>query len=463
MSKYEHDPLFWVSDTEGLSLLLKICGACGFFMIAMASKLDTAHWLQAISSWPSGRASHLLVAQASSHLLSCFAKETLLAAVFLMFLLHWDLYACPQTLAIASGCLRNSALVRALVFLCWCKLSFCSQAVEHLAMESNNQKRQWKSKILRKRLLLWLVWCVLTLLCSSVAILYQVSRSIPGFLPSGTVLTLAWNACIGILQAVVTKSIMPWLANKVTRHKHVFTTASNLIMNCLIPVVMIMCLDTGCLGRWVELWKPCRSDRQLFQYSLVCNTESTRDCSSLGTFPDMNIDIQVMRSMDICSPHLSAPSHDLSAIAIDSLTQGKIVAMENRNGGGGVSVRPRPRRPPPPRKRSLAMVMCLVSILVHSAFLFGLVFASLSWYVCLAIIHAVMLGQKDRLRVGPNLLGFERFVWQDVRVLRHWGRLPWWGGLLTLGTTVPWGDSPREGRAAHGPLHPAVCIPLGIC
>ena len=28
---------------------------------------------------------------------------------------------------------------------------------------------------------------------------------------------------------------------------------------------------------------------------------------------------------------------------------------------------------------------------------------------------------------------------------------------------VPWGDSPREGRAAHGPLHPAVLIPLGCC
>ena len=31
------------------------------------------------------------------------------------------------------------------------------------------------------------------------------------------------------------------------------------------------------------------------------------------------------------------------------------------------------------------------------------------------------------------------------------------GGVFgPLGTMVPWGDSPREGRAAHGPLHPAV-------
>ena len=38
------------------------------------------------------------------------------------------------------------------------------------------------------------------------------------------------------------------------------------------------------------------------------------------------------------------------------------------------------------------------------------------------------------------------------------------GGVFgPLGTTVPWGDSPREGRAAHGPLHPAVKVPLGTC
>ena len=35
------------------------------------------------------------------------------------------------------------------------------------------------------------------------------------------------------------------------------------------------------------------------------------------------------------------------------------------------------------------------------------------------------------------------------------------GGVFgPLGTMVPWGDSPREGRAAHGPLRPAVKIPL---
>ena len=35
------------------------------------------------------------------------------------------------------------------------------------------------------------------------------------------------------------------------------------------------------------------------------------------------------------------------------------------------------------------------------------------------------------------------------------------GGVVRpLGTTVPWGVSPKEGRAAHGPRHPALKYPL---
>ena len=36
------------------------------------------------------------------------------------------------------------------------------------------------------------------------------------------------------------------------------------------------------------------------------------------------------------------------------------------------------------------------------------------------------------------------------------------GVLVPLGTAVPWGDS-QKCRAAHGPLHPAVTIPLRLC
>ena len=132
VSKYEHDPLFWVSGIEGISLLQRISGAVLFFMLAVVLKLNSAKWLTAMSKWQIGSAAHLLVVQASSHLVASLAYESSLAVLFLMLLQHWDLYACPQTLALASACLRNSALVRILVFLCWWKLAFRSQLSGHV-------------------------------------------------------------------------------------------------------------------------------------------------------------------------------------------------------------------------------------------------------------------------------------------------------------------------------------------
>ena len=73
--------------------------------------------------------------------------------------------------------------------------------------------------MLRKRLLLWLVWFVLTVVFSSVAILYQVSRSIPNFLPTGRIQSLGLRACIGAIQGLVGNYIMPAVAGKVTREK----------------------------------------------------------------------------------------------------------------------------------------------------------------------------------------------------------------------------------------------------
>ena len=139
VSKYEQDPLFWVSGFEGMSLFVKISGAAGFFMLTMFWKLKKARWPRLMSEWLSGPAVHIWFAQASSHLGSCLVKESLLAAVFLVFLLFWDLYACPETLAMASSCLRSSALVRALgvLLLVPTLLSFsCNGALDNGRQES---------------------------------------------------------------------------------------------------------------------------------------------------------------------------------------------------------------------------------------------------------------------------------------------------------------------------------------
>ena len=47
--------------------------------------------------------------------------------------------------------------------------------------------------------------------------------------------------------------------------------------------------------------------------------------------------------------------------------------------------------------------------------------------------------------------------------LRHRGRFPWWGGFRTPRYHGPLGCLLRKRRAAHGPRHPAVIIPLRLC
>ena len=281
--KHEHDPLLWVSDTEGISLVRQISGAVGLFLVVVAWKIGSAQLWRSLSRWQIGPATHLWVVEASSRLYGRMAMDASLAVVFISFLLSWDLYACPPTLAILSACLRNSVLTRIFVFLCWCTVSFHSMALEHLTMKvENHKKNQWTTNMLTRRLLLWLLWCVLTMILSTFAILYHVAKSIPGSLQAGKIMSLALKACVGATQGFVSSFLVPYLASQTTLQKHALTTVSNLLMSCLIPTLVIVYLDTGCLGRWVTLWKSCRSDRQLFQHHFVCTPKNTEDCHRKG-------------------------------------------------------------------------------------------------------------------------------------------------------------------------------------
>ena len=226
-------------------MLLKIGGALGFFVLVVASKLGSARLLSMMLAWQIAPGTHLWIVKASSHILSYMAKGSLLVVVFLMSLLSWDLYACPQTLAMASACLRSNSLIRTSVFLLYCTFSFHSLAVDHLTIQDEELTKQWTEKMLRKKVLLWLLWCLLTVVLSTLSILYQVGKSIPGFLVANKVLSLGLDASIGAIQALMGSFIVPFLATKMTWQKHIFTTVSNLIMNCLIPAVVIMYLDTG--------------------------------------------------------------------------------------------------------------------------------------------------------------------------------------------------------------------------
>ena len=236
VSKYEHDPLLWVSGTGGMSLVQKISAAVGFFICAVRSQLGSARLLRAMSGWQSGPGTHSWLVEASSHLHAVTTMGSLVAAVFIMFLLPWDYYVCPQTLAMMSACLRSSTLIRTFVFLCWCKISFHSQAMEQLTMDGERQKKtKWTAEILTKWLLLWLLWCVITLCLSAPAILYQVVNSIPGSFQVGRTFSLGLKGCIGVTQALVGGLIVPYLAGKMPCHTEFLTTIANLVLSLVLP------------------------------------------------------------------------------------------------------------------------------------------------------------------------------------------------------------------------------------
>ena len=249
LSEYERDPLFWTYGNEGKSLLQKIGGALGFFLIVVASELGSARLLSTMLVWHIAPGTHLWIVQALSHLVSYMVKVSLLVVLLLMFLLSWDLYTCPQTLAMASACLRSTLFIRTSVFLLYCTLAFHSLAVDHLTRQDEDLTKQWTDKMLRKKVLLWLLWSVLSVVFSTLSILYQAGKSIPGFLPANKVLSLGLYTSIGAIQALMGSFIVPFLASKVTQRKHVLTTVSNLIMNCLVPAVIIVYLDTGSFER----------------------------------------------------------------------------------------------------------------------------------------------------------------------------------------------------------------------
>ena len=133
---------------------------------------------------------------------------------------------------------------------------------------------------------------------------------IPGSLQTDKILSLGLKACIGATQAVVSKFIVPGLAGKITWQKHAFTTVASLVMNCLIPAVVLIYLDVGCLGRWVSLWRPCRSSSQIFQRPF----EHDDIYEPGGGLEEKTASFgMLLQQSDICNPHYPWSSTSMSS------------------------------------------------------------------------------------------------------------------------------------------------------
>ena len=131
----------------------------------------------------------------------------------------------------------------------------------------------------------------------------------------------------------------------------------------------------------------------------------------------------------------------------------EIIAIADTLGGG--LVQPRPRRLPlgngPQAVMRLFGIMCWRTVPLYLVCVLVSVW-SLGWQS----LFAVMFAFKDRLRAGPTSWGLSDLSGKLFGYCATGGGYHGGGVFGPLGTMVPWGDSPREGRAAHGPLHPAV-------
>ena len=249
VSPLDRDRLFWSTGTEGVDLLMKAMGASGLLAIAAATK-GHAYRLWRFQA----QEGHLLrLTFQCFRFLACVTRGALLRVLFLMLLLSWDLYTCPQTMSLASACLRDDSVTHILVLLMWGFMGFNGYASQwasgHMTNESEGNRRRSHKGHQRpskkgKLLLLQLLFVLLQVLLSLPGIFLQVCKSVPGGLGiGGDWVGVMISTCIGGIQAVLGTFVVPCLAEKLTERKHVYATLANLLLNCVFPAAVIICLD----------------------------------------------------------------------------------------------------------------------------------------------------------------------------------------------------------------------------
>ena len=317
--EYEHDPLLWVSGTDGMSLVQRITGAVGLFIFVVVSRLGRAQLLRAMSEWQIGPGPHLWLVKASSHLHASMMKDSSLAGVFIMLLLSWDLYVCPADTSNDERLLTEQhshpdlgvlVLVQSL-----CPFFGCGTLNNGGREAEGREGEEVDAGYVEKT-----IAGVSPMVCID-----AVSFNICYLLSGGQVhprLSSGWKNSVvgpeslhwghpwigGQLHCSLSRQQMSW-------QKQVFTTVSSLLLSCVIPAAVIIYLDAGCLGRWVSLWKPCRSNSLLFQRRLTCTQENEQDCA-LGLehwlYVPWDVDIMILRPSDICQPRYSLSSTSMS-------------------------------------------------------------------------------------------------------------------------------------------------------
>ena len=251
-------------------------------MVVIAVRLRSGLLLQVLSKWQTGQGSRMQ--SISSWLLFSTARQVLWRAFILRLLLTWDTYKCPPALSLASVCLRDGAFNHLLVLILWSQLYF---SVHKLGCFTPSQGSV-TSEIHTRNLLLCLRPLFLACALSSMAVLHQTMKSVPGFLAIGPFWARVLNSSIGVIQGVLGAVVLPSVGKKLSDNKLSFLVMLGLFTNCLLPAAVIGFLDTACLGNWPALWDPCRNNPEQFN----------RVVDKAGV---LSHSVQVLSSADICN------------------------------------------------------------------------------------------------------------------------------------------------------------------
>ena len=133
------------------------------------------------------------------------------------------------------------------------------------------------------------------------SVLHQAMKSVPGFLGIGGFWFMVLNSCVGMFQGLVGGILLPRVGKKLSQSRLSFLMLVGLLISCVLPAAVIVLLDTYCLGNWLVLWSPCRSNPEHFnRIAHVAETDPLKP-----SILHFMVHVQLLSSSDMCDSHQS--------------------------------------------------------------------------------------------------------------------------------------------------------------
>ena len=310
LSNFEQHGLFWSTGREGGMLVTKVMSAVIVFGATLSMQLGPKKILTATARLQSVSGCPSLANMCASQLPHLSLRGVLCVAI-LMPLMDWVYYKCPRTLTLASACRADSANTNLAVVLLWIQASgHCQLSPRWTHCATCRPTARCSAKSLTH----WAMWLAIVLPLSSLAVLNLASMCVPGFLYIDGLWLQLVNLGIGACQGLVNSILIPFLAERLTPNKHMFTSTAAILTAVCLPFVCIIFFDHMCLGRWTEWWGACSGhEKQKFMTRF-----QIRVAEEVGDVIGQKLaQVDAMKPDEICLPHHGEPSGCAMTIALN--------------------------------------------------------------------------------------------------------------------------------------------------